>query len=1039
MALPTFKSAGVNFQEIDNTAPSGISPTGVPAAVIGTANRGPAFVPVTFATFQDFVTVFGNTDGKKFGPYAVKEWLKNAGSVTYLRVLGTGDGKTRSTSGVNAGRVNNAGFIVGDQQVQVNGLIGRNTYNGAVATNAPGSLGRTYFLSALMSESNGSTYLSTPGIQTGPTSVPILRGILMAPSGVILSLSSSVSGVNNNTPAANTLSYLAFGAAGSGNAGANIGTVKYTSANPEFVLLLNGLKNTYKNVITASFDPKQQGYFANVLNTDPTKIESTGHYLYAHYDIDPVYAVVTGTGYGVATADSATVSRGLYAMLLTSSLGRNSGSASTTTAVGVPNFEGFEDRYSNAFTPYIVSQKFGGIPYDLFRFHALDDGASAQNSFKITISDIVAPTNPLIYKYGTFTVQVRNFLDSDRDGIPPIETFSGINLDPTSPQFIGKVIGDFRSYYDFDQPVGKQRLIVDGSYVNKSKYVRVELSEDLKNNAIDPTALPTGFRGIYHLVTSGTSVAGAGSILTGSIVSEDAAKLAGPSVLAAIPPKVLQSVVQPPLQFRESISDGTGNQKKIFSGLTWGVQFELKDSISEPNQNNSIDVSVVSFGKFLPTYHTQFQNPFIGANQGTADVGGAVLDADRFNKNFFSLEQIEIVTSSLADIPDPDQWPVAAYRRNGVLSGSINDLNGNSRATRFIDPVKDFSDQATTKYLKFTVPFVGGFDGVNIFNKDKANLTNDAAVREMIDTTNQFGVSGPTVGSYRKAVDVLKNKTDAQIQLLAIPGLRDPGVTNYAIDAVERRFDALYIMDVEHVDKNGLLITGTADIPTANPTEVARRFQSRGLDSSFAAAYYPDVTVFDSNKKINVSCPPSVAVIGAFSLNDAVAFPWFAPAGFTRGALSSVVGLTPSINQKSIDSLSGVKINSIAKFQGQPNPVVFDQKTLLASQSSLDRINVRRLLIEIRRRVRQIANTFIFEPNVPATIASFNAAVTPVIAQIQQQQGLDRFSVRIDTTTTTQSDIENNTIRGKIYLQPTKTAEFISVDLVLNNAGANIQ
>jgi phage tail sheath protein FI len=181
-----------------------------------------------------------------------------------------------------------------------------------------------------------------------------------------------------------------------------------------------------------------------------------------------------------------------------------------------------------------------------------------------------------------------------------------------------------------------------------------------------------------------------------------------------------------------------------------------------------------------------------------------------------------------------------------------------------------------------------------------------------------------------------------------------------------------------------------------------------------------------------------VAVLGAFSLNDRIGFPWFAPAGFTRGALSTVLETQVKLNQDNLDTLYSADINPITTFPGNANPVVFGQKTLQAAQSALDRVNVRRLLIDIRRKVRQVANNFIFEPNRAATLSAFSSQVTPILASVQAQQGLDRFSVRIDTTTTTQADVENNTIRGKIFLQPTRSVEFISLDFVVTNAGAQV-
>jgi phage tail sheath protein FI len=1032
MAKLTFQSAGVSIDEIDFSKPTTATPTGIPAGVIGTSTRGPAFVPVTVATFQDFISVFGNSDGKKFGPLAANEWLRNAGSLTFMRVLGAGDGKTRSAS---SGAVTNAGFVVGDQLVQPNGIVGRNAFNGASnpAAGAVGPLGRTYFLVALMSESNGSGIFTGPGIQRDANAAPILRGILMAPSGVVLSLSCSVGTLSNNTPSVNTLAYEQFGDAGAGNAGANIGSVVTASADARFVMLLNGLKNndTFSNTITASFNPTSPSYFVKQFNNDPKKIEEAGHYLYAHYDIPENLAVVTGTGIANFVTPR-TSAAGYFALLLTSSLSRNSGTLTDTAGnkVGIPNFEGFNDRYRTASTPWVVSQKFGGLNLDLFKFHSLTDGAAGNVETKITVRNVQASQDTSKSPYGTFDVIVRRFDDTDLQRVP-LETWSGLTLDPTAQNYIARVIGDTKTYYDFDQAVGKQRVVVDGNYPNKSKYIRIEMSQGMKDGAVDGTALPVGFRGIYHLVTSGSSVNGAGSILTGSIVESGGAG----AQTALISTNTMRSVTQPALPMRLSIAQGLiPNQTLPAPTLTWGVQFEYLDSVSEPNLGQKIDSSIVSACKYFPIYNLQSQASSVGDNAGLADVGGAVLDSDRFNRNFFTLENVEVITGS-DNTPDSTQWPSARYRRTGIASGSVQDINGNYKGSRFLNPATDFRN--SSNYLSFTFPMQGGFDGVNLFDTEKSDLTNTAAYREAtVDIANQGGISGPTVASYRKAIDIMQDKTSANIQLLAIPGMREVAVTDYAITAVENNFDAMYIMDIQQRDDVNSVVTGSTQ--NANTTYTIIDFQGRGLDSSFAAAYFPDVDVRDpANPTTIVSCPPSVAVLGAYSLNDTFA-PWFAPAGYTRGALTTVSEADVKLGQTDLDALYSARINPLTKFQGNQNLVVWGQKTLQVAQTALDRINVRRLLIEVRRRVRNVANTFIFEPNRASTLAAFSAQVNPILAAIQQGQGIDRFSVRIDTSTTTQADIENNTIRGKIFLQPTRSLEFISLDFVVNNAGAQV-
>ena len=202
-----------------------------------------------------------------------------------------------------------------------------------------------------------------------------------------------------------------------------------------------------------------------------------------------------------------------------------------------------------------------------------------------------------------------------------------------------------------------------------------------------------------------------------------------------------------------------------------------------------------------------------------------------------------------------------------------------------MDVAKDFAHLPTRKYLKFTTFLQGGFDGSSIFDKEKSKLTDIAARREFVDSTNQGGVQGPTIAAYRKAIDVMEEKADVDIQLLVLPGIRHPAVTDFAIDSVENRFDAMLIMDIEEKDQTNGFVTGSVDQLT-NVTHTVNNFESRNLDTSFAAAYFPDVVITDPQTRSNVQCPPSVAVLGAFSLNDSVSHPWFAPAGFTRGALN---------------------------------------------------------------------------------------------------------------------------------------------------------
>jgi phage tail sheath protein FI len=1015
MAQLKFGSAGVTSREIDLSGPVETSPTGVPAGVIGTSVKGPAFVPLTYGNLKDFFAKFGESDSKKFGPIAVAEWLNNATSVTYLRVLGVGDGKKRAASGA----VTNAGFTVGEKQPDSTGMLSYNPY-----ANQEGAPGRTYFLGCFMSESAGSTFFSDAGLQglnrvTSPSTldaaVPIVRGVLMAPSGVLIRLSAS-----HGFPTLSSAPTLTtVGRELDPNLkGTTLGSVVLDSSKQEFTLLLNGhrgLDSAYPNVLTASFDVNSANFLTKVLNTDPYKIQQAGHYLAAHWDIHPAVAVVTGTGLvqsGAFAYGSMDGQRGkeASAFLLTSSQAYDTGTTS------VPNFESFKDRFSNAKSPWVISQKFGGNPINLFRFHSLDSGVGVSNKFKITIANIV-PSTAANYKYGSFNVVIRAFEDNDIDQ-RVLESFNGVNLDPSSDRYIAKVLGDINAYYDFDRDEASQKLVIEGNYTLRSRFVRVEVSNEVLDMAVDSTALPMGFRGIAHLVTSG-------SVLK-TLSTADSAQLANV--------EYIKNVVESPLPFRKTIIDGTGLQAQENARYCWGVKFEHMTDLAEQNSGNSPDKSLNYFTSYFPDFSTTNMNFVVGDNSGAPDTAtNGILDADRFCNNLFTLEHIKITTGSNGTVDQPDSWKYAEYVRRGSIP---TDDTGKTRAVN----VSDLSFSQNRRFLKFTMVMQGGFDGVNIFDENEHQINNAAVTADMGDA-NRGGNRGPNVSSYLKALEVMKNTVNVDIQLLAIPGIRTPVVTDAALAATEERFDALYIMDMEQVDKDGNLINVTG---TAKPsvTETIAQHKARNLNTSFAATYFPDVLMRDPSKASNtVVVPPSVVVLGALALNDSLGYPWFAPAGLTRGALPTTLETSIQLKDEDLDALYDEDINplyaQITQARSGLNPkggvVVWGQKTLYQAASALDRINVRRLLIDIRRQVREIAQTIIFEPNREATLARFSAAVTPRLQRIQALAGLERFRVIIDSSTTTQADVENNTVRGKIFLQPTKTIEFVSLDFVVAN------
>ena len=243
-------------------------------------------------------------------------------------------------------------------------------------------------------------------------------------------------------------------------------------------------------------------------------------------------------------------------------------------------------------------------------------------------------------------------------------------------------------------------------------------------------------------------------------------------------------------------------------------------------------------------------------------------------------------------------------------------------------------------------------------------------------------------------------------------------------------------MDIPAFDDNGNRLFSLTTRPSVR--ETIETFEARALDNSFSATYFPDMIFADDVNNTAISLPSSIAALKALGFNDSVAYPWFAPAGFNRGALDNVLNSEVRLNAEDRNLLYEARINPIANF---PNGgfVIFGQKTLQQDRSALDRVNVRRMLLEVKRIVSDIANQLIFEQNTPQTRARFVAQVTPQLATIQTQQGIDQFSVVMDSSNNSSEDIEQNRLNGRIILVPTRAVEFVAIDFIITNSGVSFE
>jgi phage tail sheath protein FI len=318
-----------------------------------------------------------------------------------------------------------------------------------------------------------------------------------------------------------------------------------------------------------------------------------------------------------------------------------------------------------------------------------------------------------------------------------------------------------------------------------------------------------------------------------------------------------------------------------------------------------------------------------------------------------------------------------------------------------------------------------GFDALGNHNGD-SGVT--AAFYEKIEENNSQGLD-PTAAndgedSYKEALDLLANQDEFDVNLILMPGIIDSvhsSITAKAIDVCEDRGDCFTIIDPV----------------TYGSTLTAATTRGDARDSNFAAMYWPWVKVPDSQLAGTQRwVPPSVVLGGVYAFNDRVAHPWFAPAGLNRGGITTAIQAERKLTQGNRDDLYDSNINPIATFPGQ-GVTVFGQKTLQKKASALDRINVRRLLIRVKKFIASSSRFLVFEQNTAATRRRFLGIVNPFLEQVQSQSGLSAFRVVMDETNNTPDTIDRNQLVGQLFLQPTRTAEFIVLDFTIQPTGAS--
>ena len=332
----------------------------------------------------------------------------------------------------------------------------------------------------------------------------------------------------------------------------------------------------------------------------------------------------------------------------------------------------------------------------------------------------------------------------------------------------------------------------------------------------------------------------------------------------------------------------------------------------------------------------------------------------------------------------------------------------------------------------FNGGFIGGKDGHSGFDalglqKAGHSSAKPANFYETINSTNSQGFDPQTTGrgldGYTEALDLLANQDEYDINLILTPGIianTHTTVASKIIDVCESRGDCFAVLDPVLYDSTLKQATD----------------QAESRDSNFAAMYWPWIKVPDSQVAGTQRwVPPSVAIGGIYAFNDKVAHPWFAPAGLNRGGIDIAIQAERKLTQGNRDDLYDSNVNPIATFPGQ-GVTVFGQKTLQKKASALDRINVRRLLIRVKKFIASSSRFLLFEQNNSALRSRFLNIVNPFLETVQSQSGLTAFRVVMDETNNTPDVIDRNQLVGQLFLQPTRTAEFIVLDFIVQPTGA---
>lgn len=975
-------SAGVFTRELDQSfLAQGVANIG--GVIVGPFSKGPGFTPTTVNSQADLETLFGTPDGTYYTPYCAQQYLEQNSSVTVLRVGQVGGYTQKNPAIIYAqsgtmDRVSGEGeFTSSIAQCKIN-KTGDGSITGSItATFVTGPLsgslvsfkltasfdtgsmdldsGSGDFLDASLTYTFDESYKNYAGSvftayisasNVGSSKKYTVFGLISGSFGALIP-----STFVENTEQKVVLAILANTANDRnqnlvGFTGSVLTPINSASIGSDFNLQLNQYNSDTETTSSYgtyrfSLDVGSPAYLTNVFGTDPTagyievaegqKIDAAYVYKYFPNTITEVLGNLLEKGnYQIKLADG----DGIYFdeeigdFLPDFSMKFNDGVPGGGGGVNNTAWSQYDLRQAE--TPWINSQRVSSwsgsvsqsiVRYNLFKIHTLSDGTYTNTEYKVTIKDVKLANTVPGSEFGTFTLEVRAFDDTDRRPVI-LERYVNLTLDPDSANYIARRIGDSYSSIDYN---GK--ILEFGEYPTKSKFIRIEMT----TAPYPKTSVPYGFDAYASPI---------GGDFANNI------------------PKMVYTKASTYSKQIGKYSSGI-----IFHPAPIGADDELS--------------------AFYPN----------GTSEGVEED----------NKQYFA------------------PIPVGSQTSGGYLGNNtffdLEDFCG-------ISPIYNASiEDANVRKRNFTFGFQQGFDG--------GSPSIPKLLGDKIIPANTQGLDCSTILSsgsvaYKQSIAAISNPDEFDFNLLVTPGViynLHPYVIQLGLQTCEDRGDCFYVFDIfENQTAGGNSIE--------NVVNVAKEF-----DTNYAATYYPWVKIRDTNTNKVITVPPSVVMPAVYASNDRVAAEWYAPAGLNRGGIEKAIGVQDRLTQNDRDTLYEGNVNPIAAFPGT-GIVVWGQKTLQIQPSALDRINVRRLLIAVKKFIASSSKYLLWEQNNEVTRNKFLSIVNPYLESVVQRNGLYAFRVVMDATNNTADTIDRNQLIGQIYLQPQKSIEFILLDFSVLPTGA---